>query len=64
MAAHTWELERDLTQARLRKDPEGMARIESAIREFRASCSHVESPEVRDRCYKCGESVGAARKAG
>jgi hypothetical protein len=65
--AHTWALDRDLGQARLRKDPEGAIRIMAAILDYRATCPHVANPAkrkkgIRPPCYKCGQPMTITRK--
>lgn len=68
MAAHTWELDRDigLVQAELREAKrtgnvmhvaccEGqLTKLEALLADERARCAHVENPERLGRCYKCG----------
>lgn len=58
MAAHTWELERDLGLARARNDLPEVSRLEADLRAYQATCPHVENPERPGRCYKCGAPVG------
>ncbi len=55
--AHTWELDRDLHQARVRGNQKEAIRIMAAIQDYRADCSHVSNPEKRAQCYKCGRAM-------
>jgi hypothetical protein len=59
MAAHTWELVRDLRLAAYRGDLAEVARIEAEIAVYQGKCGHVENPEVKGRCYKCGAQMAA-----
>lgn len=54
MAAHDWELVRDLGLAQARGDADAVARIQAAIESGQRSCDHVPNPERPERCYKCG----------
>jgi hypothetical protein len=59
MAAHTWELDRDLYLARYRSDNAEIARLEGVLVAARTVCDHVPNPEHVERCYKCGIQVPA-----
>ena len=56
MAAHTWELDRDLNLARWAGDQAAVQRLEAVLDLARQACAHVPNPERPERCYKCGIS--------
>ncbi len=57
MAAHNWELVRDLFLARYQGDQASVQRLEAAIQDFQRCCEHVPNPERPERCYKCGDGL-------
>lgn len=60
MAAHTWELDRDLNLARWAGDQTAVQRLGDEIAKARSLCApHVPNPERSERCYKCGQDLTA-----
>ena len=60
MAAETWELDRDLTLAGARGDLSEVARLCAELDAARAACGqrgHLENPEIKGRCLKCGHGA-------
>ncbi len=57
MAAHTWELDRDIALAHWAGDKALVQRLEAALSAARAECSHYPNPEKQERCYKCGAGL-------
>ncbi len=55
MAAHNWELVRDLNLAKCAGKGSDIERLEAEIKASQETCSpHVPNPERPERCYKCG----------
>lgn len=64
VAAHNWEIVRDIHLARmgLLKDGRTVERLELELSASQAACTeHVPNPEARERCYKCGAPTDEAR---
>ena len=58
--SHTNHLHTALSLARYQGDAPEIERLERALEQARAECSHVPNPEHPERCYKCG--VGLATR--
>jgi hypothetical protein len=59
MGADTWQIERDIGLARLRKDTKEVERLKQTLTTHRDKCSHeFRVPEggvaLERRCWKCG----------
>lgn len=62
MAAHTWQLDRDIHLARYRGDSKEVERLERTLAFEQTCCTHVPNPDRPERCYKCGKGLGPGLK--